>query len=136
MDNKTIAHILDKLCHNCDQKYYIYKNFQYKNGIHFVLFKSHWIVIFIENNSVDFFDSFGRPPIHFFLRFKNKHVNIYSKNVQDKNSTLCGYYCIAFVYMKMYKMLNEFFQMFTDNKILNDKKIVHIVYKIINLFKS
>ncbi len=131
MDNKTITHILNKLCHKWHDKYYITRTFEYKDGVHIVLFNKHWIVIYVKDPIVDFFDSFGRNPIHFNLRFKNKHVNIYSKNVQDKNSLTCGYYCIAYVYMKMCNMLDCYFQIFTKDKIMNDKKIIHLVHNLI-----
>ncbi len=69
------------------------------------------------------------------LRFPDKTVNNYSKNLQDKKSKVCGYYCLAFIYMRIHERLNQYFQIFNEDKTMNDKKIVHFVRKLIKYRK-
>lgn len=61
---------------------------------------SHWTCFCIENNKTYYFDSFGFPGPKELRRF-NKEEYFYSdKQIQNINSTVCGYYCIAFlIYM-------------------------------------
>ena len=78
----------------------------------------HWIVLYVNNNNVNYFDSFGvehiPKEIKKFIGNKNIITNIYS--VQAYNSIMCGYFCIEFInfmlkgksllkYTKVYKFM-------------------------------
>ena len=80
MNHRTMTHILNKWCN----KYYVTRIFEYKDGVHIILYRNHWIVLYVENDIVDFFDSYGRSPIHFRIRLKNICVNNYLKYLQNK----------------------------------------------------
>jgi len=61
---------------------------------------SHWVAIFISNgNAVDYFDSYGRPPvvnsIRTFLR-KFPKIQINSIQVQGSFSSVCGHHSLYF----------------------------------------
>ena len=127
MNNYTMSNVLSHWLEN----YTITRNFEYKDGVHIVLWHKHWIALYIKDNVVDFFDSFGRPPIHFMLRFKGKHVIVHSKRLQHDESNVCGYYCLAFIYMKLKGNLSQFFQMFSEDKRLNDFKVVQFVHMLL-----
>ena len=64
----------------------------------------HWILIFFNNEDVDFFDSLGNKPSQYgfeFVRFMQKYAdvcNLTSHPVQPLNTDLCGHYCIYFAH--------------------------------------
>ena len=73
---------------------------------------SHWIALRISQKSLEIFDPLGfnvnRWPgkiPYFLLHFLHKfsiHRRVYiSKEIQPDNSTLCGFYCIFFLYYRL-----------------------------------
>ena len=60
---------------------------------------THWIALYILNNNVPYFDSFGveHTPreIKAFIGNKNIKRNIFG--IQAYDSILCGYFCIGFI---------------------------------------
>jgi hypothetical protein len=65
---------------------------------------SHWVGLFV-NGSASYFDTFSRKaPIEVSSKFKVTEK--LRKPVQPLFSTLCGFYCILFLYLKSsnYKM--------------------------------
>lgn len=86
---------------------------------------SHWVAIHINTDGVgEYFDTFGRKPTSHHLSFlcKNTKKWIYNSNViQSVFSSLCGQYCLLYLYFKLRGMsLNDFICMFSDNTIYND----------------
>ena len=77
---------------------------------------THWVVIFLKEDEVIYFDSFGVEYIpkeimekieHSFLGNKNIKTSIF--RIQDYNSIMCGYFCILFFeYMLNNKSLTDF----------------------------
>lgn len=94
---------------------------------------THW-VSFIKANEDDviYFDSFGFPPSTEQLdAFLHNHDRCYhnKRQIQDIDSILCGYYCLAFFhhFLSNYQkvehpkyLLQSFAQLFTDNTKKND----------------
>ena len=83
---------------------------------------SHWIALRIERKFLEVFDPLGFninrwPKIpHFLLQFihkfaQHRRVRI-SKEIQPLNSSLCGFYCIFFLYYRLshtfYSCTNHF----------------------------
>lgn len=62
---------------------------------------THWVAIFLKNNMVFYFDPFGMPPNRYTLNLLNRnqksHMWINRKAIQDKDSILCGLFCLAFL---------------------------------------
>ena len=60
---------------------------------------THWIALYVKNNDVIYFDSFGvehvAKEIKRFIGNKNTKTNIF--RVQVDNSIMCGYFCIGFI---------------------------------------
>ena len=60
---------------------------------------THWIILYVKNNEVIYFDSVGveRVPkeIKQFTGHKNTKTNIF--RIQADNSIMCGYFCIGFI---------------------------------------
>ena len=60
---------------------------------------THWIALYVKNNEVIYFDSFGvehvPKEIKRFIELKNTKTNIF--RIQAHNSIMCGYFCIGFI---------------------------------------
>ena len=60
---------------------------------------THWIALYVLNNDVTYFDSFGvehiPKEIRTFIGNKNRNINIFRIQVYD--SIMCGYFCIGFI---------------------------------------
>ena len=72
------------------------------------------------NNDVAYFDSFGvehiPKEIKTFINSKNIKANIFRTQAYD--STMCGYFCIAFIdFMFSGKTLTEFTNLFSRNNL-------------------
>ena len=65
----------------------------------------HWVVIYYPKNgyNIEYFDSLGKKPIISFVNFmsKSKRFILYNtKRFQGSNSSVCGYFCLYFVYFR------------------------------------
>ena len=76
-----------------------------KNGVYVINLDeyadvgTHWIALYVQNNKVIYFDSFGvehiPKEIKRFIGHKNTKTNIL--RIQADNSIMCGYFCIGFI---------------------------------------
>ena len=85
---------------------------------------THWVALYVQNNEVIYFDSFGvehiRKEIKTFIDDKNITTNIF--RIQAYNSIMCGYFCISFIdFILAGKNLTEFTNLFSPN---NFKKMI------------
>ena len=59
---------------------------------------THWVALYVQNNNVTYFDSFGvehiPKEIKAFINNKNIKTNIF--RIQAYDSIMCGYFCIEF----------------------------------------
>lgn len=100
---------------------------------------SHWIAIFIDKfKNGEFFDSYGFPPqVEFHKQFLNSACRKWTHNpmsLQSYNTTVCGQYCLVFLYFKARgKSLSDFLKKFSSDSHRNDKIVTQIYYR---LFKS
>ena len=60
---------------------------------------THWVALYIQNNDVTYFDSFGVEPIPkeiiTFIGNQNIKTNIF--RIQAYDSIMCGYFCIGLI---------------------------------------
>ena len=60
---------------------------------------THWIALYVKNNEITYFDSFGvehvPKEIKKFIGHKNIKANIF--RIQADNSVMCGYFFIEFI---------------------------------------
>ena len=80
--------------------------------------RTHWVVLYIQNNDVTYFDSFGveyiPKEIRTFISNKNIKTNIF--RIQAYDSIMCGYFCIGFIdFMLAGKTLTKFTNLFSPN---------------------
>ena len=54
---------------------------------------THWVVVFVRENEVIYFDSFGVEyiPREIMEKIKNKNIKTSIFRIQDNNSIMCGY---------------------------------------------
>ena len=79
---------------------------------------THWVALYVQNNDVTYFDSFGvehnSKEIRTFISNKNIKTNIF--RIQAYDSIMCGYFCIGFIdFMLAGKTLTEFTNLFSPN---------------------
>ena len=64
---------------------------------------THWIALYVKNNEVIYFDSFGADyvpdALMHFIKNSNNKTNIF--RIQADNSIMCRYFCIAFIYFRL-----------------------------------
>ena len=79
---------------------------------------THWVALWVNINSVTYFDSFGvehiPKEIIKFIENRNIKTNIF--RIQAYDSIMCGYFCIGFIdFMFKGKTLTEFMNLFPPN---------------------
>ena len=89
---------------------------------------SHWTCLLKDGNKYFYFDSYGFPASEEIEEQIGEYI--YSDNqLQDMNSSSCGYYCIAWMhYMDSRKnkesAFADFLSLFTKNT-KNNERILH-----------
>ena len=79
---------------------------------------THWVALWVNNNNVTYFDSFGvehiPKEIIKFIENKNIMTNIF--RIQAYDSIVCGYFCIAFIdFMFKGESLTDYRNLFAPN---------------------
>ena len=79
---------------------------------------THWVALYVPNNDVTYFDSFGvehiPKEIKTFVRDKNIKTNIF--RIQEYYSIMWRYFCIGFInFMLTGKTLTDFTNLFSSN---------------------
>ena len=81
---------------------------------------THWVHLYVSNNDVTYFDSFGVEHIAkeikaFIDRSLSIATNIFRIQVYD--STMCRYFCIGFIYFMLLarNTLTEYTNLFSPN---------------------
>ena len=80
--------------------------------------ETNWVVLFVKNNEVIYFDSFGVE--HILREIKkiigNKDIKTNIFRIQAYDSIMCGYFCILFIdFMLKGKAFNDFTNFFSPN---------------------
>ena len=77
---------------------------------------THWVALYVHNNDVTYFDSFGVEHIPKEIKaFINRSLSITANifRIQAYDSIICGYFCIGFIdFMLPGKTLIEFMNLF------------------------
>lgn len=64
---------------------------------------SHWVGLYIDNDTLEYFDSFGVPPLQNIIELAKEHKKklIYNdKMLQPLESVICGQLSVTFVMMR------------------------------------
>ena len=90
---------------------------------------THWVTLYVHNNNVTCFKTFGveHIPNEFKAFIKNKNITTNIFRIQAYDSIMCGYFCIGFIdVMLARKTLIEFTNLFSPNNFKkNDDVILH-----------
>ena len=86
-----------------------------------------WVALYVHNNDVTYFDSFGAEhipkEIKTFIGNKNINTNIF--RIEAYNSMMCGYFCIGFIdFMLERKTLNKNTNLFSPNNFKKNNDII------------
>ena len=87
---------------------------------------THWVALYVLNNSVTYFDDFEVEhiprEIKTFISDKNIKTNIFI--IQANDSITCGYFCIGFSnFMLAGKILTDFTNLFAPNNFKKNDNI-------------
>ena len=87
---------------------------------------THWVALYVKNNSVTYFNSFGvehSPKENkIFIKNKNK-TNIF--RIQPYDSIMCAYFCIGFInFMLKGKILIEYTNLFSPKDFKKNDDII------------
>ena len=93
---------------------------------------TNWIALYVKNNEVIYFDSFGVE--HVPKEIKNfigqKHIKTNIFRMQADNSILCGYCCILFLdYMLANRSLIDYTSLFSPYNFKKNDKIILDYFK-------
>ena len=92
----------------------------------------HCIALFCNKNTVIYFDSFDvehiPEEIKEFIGSKNIKANIF--RVQEKDSIMCGYFCIGFIdFMLAGKKLTDYTNLFSPHDFKKNDNIILSCFK-------
>ena len=79
---------------------------------------THWVVLWVNNNNVTSFDSFGveHIPKEIIKFIKNKNIKDNIFRIQAYDWIMCGYFCIGFIdFLFKGKTLTEYTNLFSPN---------------------
>ena len=86
---------------------------------------THLVSLFIDRNTAVYFDSFG---IEYIPQVVLNNYNIF--RIQDNESIICGFYCIAFIeYTLAGKTLLDYTNLFSPNDYKKNDKIIYKYFK-------
>ena len=93
---------------------------------------THWIALYVKNNDITFFDRLEvehiPEEIIKIIGHKNVIANIF--RIQEYDSIMCGYFCIAFIdFMLKGKSLTEYTNLFSSNNFKKNNKIIMSYFK-------
>ena len=79
---------------------------------------THWVALYISNNDVTCFDSFGvqHIPKETKTIISNQNIKANIFRIQAYDSIMCGYFCTGFInFMLTGKTLTDFTNLFSPN---------------------
>ena len=98
----------------------------------------HWCAWVIKNDTISFFDSFGRGPRDpsFPHNFQNivkdfKHVQYTNTRIQNWTSKTCGYFCVHFIYILSLGLeYEDFLREYSNDYLSNDLIVIDFLNSI------
>ena len=93
---------------------------------------TRWIALYVKDNEITYFDSFGvehvPKEIEKFIGHKNIKTNIF--RIQVDNSIMCGYFCIGFIdFIFAGKSLIDFTSLFSPYNFKKNDDIILSYFK-------
>lgn len=99
---------------------------------------THWLALFVRDNTVDFFDSYGQSPRAYdpsFTRWiyqRGLRARINRKRMQSDFSNVCGLYCLYFLRQRLLgRSMTQIVEQFdTTNLGMNDRNILDVFRRV------
>ena len=93
---------------------------------------THWIALYVKNNDITYFDSFGvehiSKEIKAFIKNRNIKTNLFT--IQAYDSIMCRYFWIRFInFMLKGKTVTEFMNFFLPNNFKKNDDIILSYFK-------
>ena len=88
---------------------------------------THWVVLYVNDNNVTYFDSFGVEyiPKESIKIIGNKNIGTNIYRIRAYDSIMFGYFCIGFIdFMLQCKNLLEYENLFSPNDYEKNDKII------------
>ena len=82
---------------------------------------THWVALYVHDDNVTYFDSFGVEHIPKKIKsfINNKHIKTNIVRIQAYVSIMCGYFCVGFIdFMLVGKTLVEFTNLFSPKNLM------------------
>ena len=79
---------------------------------------AHWIALYVKDNDITYFDSFGVEHIPKEIKafIKNKYIKVNIFKIQAYDSIMCRYFCVGFIkFMLKGKSLTAYTNLFSLN---------------------
>ena len=89
--------------------------------------ETHWIVLYVNDNNVAYFDSFGVEHIPKEIKkfIGNKSIITNTYRIQACDSIMCRYFCIGFIdFMLKCKSWLDYANLFSPNDYERNDKII------------
>ena len=94
---------------------------------------SHWVSTYMKDNVINYFDSFGLPPIQEIVnRARKKNLTLLHQNnqIQNINTTTCGYFCLYLLNeMNKGKTYFDLLQVFDIHGTMKNEKFIKRYFK-------
>ena len=101
---------------------------------------THWVALYVSNNDVTYYDSFGEEHIPKEIKafinrslssaLQNKNIKTNIFRVQAYDSVMCGYFCIGFIdFMFKGKTLTEYTNLFSPYDFKKNDNIILSYFK-------
>ena len=89
---------------------------------------THWVALYVQNNNVTYFDSFGVEHVPQEIRtYIDCSLSITTNifRIQAYDSIMCGHFCIVFIdFMLAGKTLTEYTNLFSPNNFKENDYII------------
>ena len=89
---------------------------------------THWVALYVHNNDVTYFDSFGVERIRKEIKaFINRSLSITTNifRIQAYDSIMCGYFSAGFIdFMLATKTLTEYIDLFLPNNFKENDDLI------------
>lgn len=102
---------------------------------------SHFVCIYMSQNKLEYFDSYGLMPFlpritNFITRYSINRKYVYnSQMIQSMESYFCGYFVIGYLLSKdLHFDMDLFCKMFSDNLRENDVLIQHFISTVLEMY--
>ena len=93
---------------------------------------THWVALYVYNDDVTYFDSFGveHIPKEIIKFIGNKSIKTNIFRIQAYDSIMCGYFCTGFInFMFKGKTLIEYTNLFSPNNFEKNDDLILSYFK-------